>query len=82
MVDKPPRLVPNIQRLVIARIETLEQAALDPDHGERARVTAQELIGNVRVIEESEHIIAEIDGGRLLMQGAALDVTYGAQERT
>jgi hypothetical protein len=26
------------------------------------RVEAQELIGNVRVIEEGEHIIAEIDG--------------------
>jgi hypothetical protein len=32
------------------------------------------------VIEEGEHIIAEIDGGRLLTLGAA-DVTYGAQER-
>jgi hypothetical protein len=37
---------------------------------------------SVRVIEEGEHIIAEIDGGRLLMQGAGPDVTYGAQERT
>jgi hypothetical protein len=33
------------------------------------------------VIEEGEHIIGEIDGGRLLMLSAALDVTYGAQER-
>ena len=38
------------------------------------------MIGSVRVIEEGDHIIAEIDGGRLLMQGAALDVTYGAQD--
>jgi hypothetical protein len=34
------------------------------------------------VIEEGEHIIAEIDGGRLLTLGAALDVDHGAQERT
>ena len=44
------------------------------------RVAAHDLIGNVRVIEESEHIIAEIDGGRLLMLGATPDVTYGAQD--
>ncbi len=45
------------------------------------RVAAHEF-GNVRVIEEGEHVVAEIDGGRLLMLGAAPDVTYGAQERT
>ena len=80
MIERPPRLVPNIERLVIARIEKLEQAALDRDHGERARVTAHELIGSVRVIEEGEHIIAEIDGSRLLIPSAPLDVTNGAQE--
>jgi hypothetical protein len=64
-IDKPARLVPNIERMVVARIEQLE---------------AQDLIGSVRVIEEGEHIIAEIDGGRLLTLGAAPDVTYGAQE--
>ena len=42
------------------------------------RVEAQRLIGSVRVIEEGEHIIAEIDGGRLLTLGAAPDVTDGA----
>ena len=48
--------------------------------GTRARHAAQELIGSVRVVEEGEHIIAEIDGGQLWVQGAALDVTYDAQE--
>ena len=32
--------------------------------GERVRVEAQELIGSVRVTEEDEHIVAELDGGR------------------
>jgi hypothetical protein len=39
-------------------------------------------MGSARVIEEGEHIIAEIDGGRLLKLGAAADVSHGAQERT
>jgi hypothetical protein len=38
--------------------------------------------GSARVIEDGEHIIAEIDGGRLVMPSAAPDVTHGAQERT
>ena len=41
-----------------------------------------DLIGSVKVIEEGEHIIAEIDGARLWMTGGTLDVTHGAQERT
>ena len=45
--------------MVVARIETLKEAALHPEHGERARVTAQELIGSVRLLEEDEHVIAE-----------------------
>lgn len=81
-VDKPAQLVPNIERMVVARIERLEEAARDPAHGERVRVEAQDLIGSVRVSEEGGHIIAEIDGSRLFMQGPALDVTHGAQERT
>jgi hypothetical protein len=75
-------IVPNIERLVVARIEQLEEAARHPEHGDRVRVAARDYIGSVRVIEEGEHIIAEIDGGRLLMLGATPDVTYGAQERT
>ena len=43
---------------------------------------AQEPIGSARIIEEEEHIVAENDGGRLLVLGAAPDVTHGAQERT
>lgn len=35
--------------------------------------------GSVRAIEEGEHIIAEIDGGRLMIPSASLDVTLGAQ---
>jgi hypothetical protein len=62
--------------MIVARIERLENAARD---SERVRVEAQQLIGSVRVIEEGEHIIAELDGGRLVTLG---DVTYGAQERT
>jgi hypothetical protein len=81
MVEKPVRLVPNIERMVVARIEQLEKAVLDPEHGDRVRVAAQERIGTVKVIEEGKHIIAEIDGARLFMQGAALDVTGYAQER-
>jgi hypothetical protein len=81
IIDTPPRM-PNIERMVVARIEALEHAVPHPEQGDRARVTAQETIGSVRVLEEGEHIIAEIDGGRLLMLGAALDATYGAQERT
>lgn len=80
MIDKPPRIVPNVERMVVARIEQLEEAARHPEHGDRIRVAAQDYIGSVRVIEEGEHIIAEIDGGRLLMLGAAPDVTHGAQE--
>lgn len=80
MIDKPPQLVPNIERMVLARIEQLEDAARDPAHGERVRVAAQELIGSVRVIEDGDHIVAELDGGRLLTLGAAPDVTHGAQE--
>ncbi len=82
MIDKPARIVPNIERMIVARVEQLEEAARDPEHGERVRVAAHDLIGSVRVIEEGEHIVAEIDGGRLLMQATAPDVTYGAQERT
>ena len=82
MIEKPPRLVPNIERMVLARVEQLEEAALHPEHGDRVRVAAHDLIGSVRVIEEGEHIIAEIDGGRLLIPSAALDVTHGAEERT
>lgn len=44
------------------------------------RVEAHDLIGSVWIIEEGGHIIAEIDGGRLLTLGAAPDVTSGAQE--
>ena len=65
---------------MLARIERLEEGARDPEHGERVRVEAHDLIGSVRVIEDGEHIIAEIDGGRLLTLGAAPDVTNGAQE--
>ena len=43
---------------------------------------AQELIGSARIIEDGEQIVAEIGGGRLLMLGAALDATYGAQEQS
>ena len=74
--------MPNIEGLVVARIEQLERATLDPTHGERARVMAQELIGSARIIEDGEQIVAEIGGGRLLMLGAALDATYGAQEQS
>lgn len=80
MADKPARIVPNIERMVVKRIEQLEDAARDPEHGERVRVEAQELIGSARIIEEGDRIIAEIDGARLLTLGAALDVTHGAQE--
>jgi hypothetical protein len=38
MIEKPPRIVPNIERMVAARIERLEDAARDPEHGERVRV--------------------------------------------
>jgi hypothetical protein len=81
-IEKPPRIVPNIEHKVLARVEQLELAARDPEHGERVRVTAQDLIGNVRVIEEGEHIIAEIDGGRLLISSSAPVLTGSAQERT
>jgi hypothetical protein len=80
-VAKPVQLVPNVERLVAARIEKLEEAARDPS-GERVRVEAQDLIGSVKVLEEGAHIIAVLDGTRLLMQGGGLHVTHGAQERT
>jgi hypothetical protein len=35
-IDKPPRLLPNIERMVVARVEQLEKAALDPEHDESA----------------------------------------------
>jgi site-specific DNA recombinase len=79
-IDKPPRIVPNVERMIVARIERLEDAARDPDKGDRVRVEAQDLIGSVRVIEEGEHIIGEIDGGRFLILGGSPDVTNGAQE--
>ena len=41
----------------------------------------RELIGSARVIEEGEHIIAEIDGGRLLTLAAPAGCNLGAQER-
>ena len=59
--------------------EKLEEAARDPA-GERVRVEAQDLIGTVKLIEEGEHIIAELEGARLLMQGGTTHVTHGAQE--
>jgi hypothetical protein len=80
MIEKPPRVVPHIERVVVARIEQLEEAARLPEHGDRVRVAAHDYIGRVRVIEEGAHIVAEIDGGRLLMPGASPDVTHGAQE--
>jgi hypothetical protein len=43
-------------------------------------VNIRRRIGSVKVIEEGEHFIAEIDGGRLLTIRAAPDVTHGAQE--
>src|SRR6516165_3323920 len=55
-IDKPPQLVPNVERMIVARIEKLEEAARDPS-GERVRVEAQDLIGTVTLIEEGEHII-------------------------
>jgi hypothetical protein len=73
-IDTPPQLVPNVERIIAARIKKLEEAAQDPS-GERVRVEAQHLIGNVKVIEEGEHIIAEIDGARLWMRGGTPDVT-------
>jgi hypothetical protein len=30
MIEKPPKIVPEIERMVVARIEKLEAAALDP----------------------------------------------------
>jgi hypothetical protein len=65
IIEKPPRIVPNIDRMVLARIEQLEESARHPEHGDRVRVAAHDYIDSVRVIEEGEHIIAEIDGGRL-----------------
>ena len=58
----------------------LEEADRHPEHRDRVRVAAQDYVGSVRVIEGGEHIVAEIDGGRLLTPGAVLDVTNGAQE--
>lgn len=74
--------MPNIERMVVARIEKLEEAARAPEGGERVRVEAQELLGSVRVIEEGKHIIAELDGGRLLTLAAPAGCNLGAQERT
>jgi hypothetical protein len=67
--------------MVVARIEQLEGAARHPEHGDRVSVVAQDYICGVWVIEEGGHIIAELDGGRLMTLGAAPDVTLGAQER-
>jgi site-specific DNA recombinase len=80
-IDKPPQLVPNVEHMIVARIEQLEKAARDPA-GERVRVEAQDLIGTVKVIEQGDHVVGEVDVGRAWMRGATLDVTYGAQERT
>jgi len=39
--------------------------------GVRVSIEAQQLIGTVKLIEEGKHIIAELDGIRLLMQAGA-----------
>jgi site-specific DNA recombinase len=38
IIDRPPQIVPNVERMIVARIERLEEAARDPDHGDRLRV--------------------------------------------
>jgi hypothetical protein len=40
-IDKPARIVPNVERMIVARIERLENAARDSD---RVRIEAQELM--------------------------------------
>lgn len=81
-IAKPPRLVPNVEKLIVAKIEQLEIASRNPAFAERARAVAHDLIGSVKVVEKGEHIIAVLDGGRLLTLGAAPALTWSAQERT
>ncbi len=75
----PPRIVPNIDKIVRERIETLEHLPESPyadaDVMEKARSALRDLLGNVTVIEEEDGVFARVDLARVC-------ITDGAQERT
>ena len=77
--ERPPRLVPNVERLLRARIDTIEQLPRDSlaDAGlaEKARAAVQALIGRVSVVEDGDAVYAEVDFGRAY-------INHGAEKRT
>lgn len=76
---KPPRIVPNVEKVLRERITTLEQmprdAVADPALMEKARAAVKALLGSVSVVEEGDAIFAEVDFGRAY-------INHGAEKRT
>lgn len=76
---KTARLVPNVEKLVRERLQALENVPREDapaDLKEKARAAVQDMLGgHVTVVEDGEHVVAEVDLGRMVYK-------HGAQERT
>lgn len=74
----PPRIVPNVEKALRERVKLLDELprdCADPDLMEKARASVKAMLGDVRVVEDSAGIYAEVDFGRAY-------INYGAEERT
>ena len=73
----PPRIVPNIAKIVRQRIETLERLPESPYADaavmDKARAALRDLLGNVTVIEEEDGVFARVDLARLCITDGAQD---------
>src|SRR5690606_25183361 len=61
--DAPVRMVPNVEKVIRDRIKMLEDLPRDPMTDaaltEKARMAVKAVLGNVTVIEDGEHVVAE-----------------------
>ena len=71
-------VVPNLERVVRERIRVLEDIPhedLEAELKECARLAVKALLGEIAVVEEGGHVVAEIDLERVVY-------TVGAEKRT
>jgi hypothetical protein len=75
---EPPRIIPNVETIIRDKIKALEDisrdARTDDALTERARTAVQSIIGQVRVVEDDDGVVAKVDLGRCY-------ITHGAEER-
>ncbi len=72
---RPPAIVPNVTKLVRARIETLERLPESPYTDaavmDKARGALRDLLGEVTVVEEPDGVFSRVDMGRACISHCA-----------